>query len=91
LSTGRVVLLNVVQIFLRDVRSDRFQPPRVVKELFRFLVLLIASRSATLLELANNVLRCTARADGLAGLGREFTALPCSMPDALKLLMDDPA
>jgi hypothetical protein len=91
LSTGPVVSRDVVQIFLRDVCSDHFQQQsRVVKELFRFLVLLIASRSATLFEFADNVLRCGTRADRLAGRARELAALPCSTPDSLKLLIDDP-
>jgi hypothetical protein len=60
-----------------------------VKALFPFLIPLIASSSPRLLNLAKNVLRCAARADRLPGLGREFAALPCWMPDPLKLLMDD--
>jgi hypothetical protein len=72
--------------------SDCFKPlPRVAKALFPFLILRIASGSARLPKLANNVLRCSARADRLAGLGREFAALLCSMPDPLNLLMDGQA
>jgi hypothetical protein len=90
------LLLDVVNSFLKSICMEHFQhPPPFPRYLFRVMMLMISSKNVGLIELVNVVLgrhvMMPSIRDRPNPILAEFTALPCSFPEMLKQMMDQPA